>query len=89
MTKKNKGAMDEVKAFAKKKAKHLANEAARALADNEELAKGLAKEATGAATGDEELKSKGRLEREKGTKGAKGDLGRIVRESVRRSERSP
>jgi uncharacterized protein YjbJ (UPF0337 family) len=88
MTEKDKGAMDEVKAFAKRKAKHLAKEAAGAVADNEELAKGLAKEATGAATGDEECKDKGRLEWEKGTKGVKEDLRRIAKESLRRSKRS-
>jgi uncharacterized protein YjbJ (UPF0337 family) len=88
MTEKNKGAMSEVKSLAKEKAKRLAREAAGAVADNQELAKGLAKEATGAATGDEELKTKGRLERKKGTEGAKEDLGHILRESLRRSERS-
>ncbi len=88
MTEKNKGAMNEVKSLAKEKAKRLAKDATGALADNRELATGLAKQATGAATGDEELKAKGRLERKKGTKGVKGDLAHIVRESLRSSERS-
>jgi len=88
MTEKDKGAMDEVKSLAKEKAKLLAREAAGAVADNQELAKGLAKEATGAATRDEELKAKGRLERKKGTEGIKEDLGHILKESLRRSERS-
>ncbi len=86
MTEKNKGAMDEVRSLAKEKAKRLAREAAGAVVGNQELAKGLAKEATGAATGDEELKAKGRSERQKGTQGAKEDLGRIVKESLKGSE---
>jgi uncharacterized protein YjbJ (UPF0337 family) len=88
MTKKNKGAMDEAKSLAKEKAKRLVREAAGAVADNQDLAKGLAKEATGAATGDEELRAKGRLERKKGTEGVKEDLEHILRESLSRSERS-
>jgi uncharacterized protein YjbJ (UPF0337 family) len=88
VTEKSKGAMDEVKSLAKEKAKRLAKEGAGAVADNQGLAKGLAKEATGAATGDEELKAKGRLEREKGTEGVKEDLGHFLRESLRRSEGS-
>jgi uncharacterized protein YjbJ (UPF0337 family) len=83
MTEKNKGAMDEAKGLVKEKAKHLTKEAAGAVG-NQELAKGLAKEATGAATGDEELKAKGRSERQKGTQGVKEDLGRIVKESLNR-----
>jgi hypothetical protein len=88
MTEKNKGPMDEVKSLAKKKAKRLAREAAGAVADHHELAKGLAKEAIGAATGDEELKAKGCLERKKGTEGIKEDPDHLLRESLRRSERS-
>jgi uncharacterized protein YjbJ (UPF0337 family) len=86
MTEKNKGAMDEAKGLVKEKAKHLTKEAAGAIVGNQELAKGLAKEATGAATGDEELKAKGRSEWQKGTQGAKEDLGRIVKESLKGSE---
>ena len=48
-------------------------------------AKGLAKEAAGTVTGNEEMKSEGRLEREEGAAGEEKEMRAIVRKSVERS----